>query len=100
MTPTDRFTSNSMVERGDRVAVEEIDGDLLMAAPEAGDYYGISATAKRIWELLEQPVTVDELCAKLASEYDGDLEEIRREALEFLGELLHHGLIRVVETKS
>lgn len=100
MSADDFSRLDSPIQREPAALEAELDGELLIASVETGNYFGVGASARRIWELLEQATTVDELCTKLASEFEGDREEIRKDVLEFLGELLRHGLIRVVENKS
>ena len=55
-----------------------------MLDPEGGRYFGLDPVGRRIWELIEAPISVEALCGVLTSEFDIDLETCRREVLPFL----------------
>jgi hypothetical protein len=42
----------------------------MMMNVEQGKYIGLTETAARIWELLEEPQTADYICAALCKEYE------------------------------
>ena len=49
----------------------------------------------RIWQLVEQPRTVDSLCAQLVREFDVDAETCRTEVFALLADLRTEKLIRL-----
>ena len=49
-----------------------LEAETVMFHPEVGKYFALDAVGTRVWELLEQPMTVDEMCARLTSEFDVD----------------------------
>jgi hypothetical protein len=63
---------------------------------DQGCYYGLNVTATRIWDMLAQPITVSGLCAQLAGEFAVPLHQCEQEVLEFLGDLMSRGLVKVV----
>ena len=50
-------------------------------------YLSLTGSGGRIWELLAEPCTVDQLCAWLSSEYAVPAPGIRPEVVAFLGRL-------------
>jgi hypothetical protein len=58
-----------------------------MMSIETGNYLTLSRVATRIWELIEQPTAVSELCARLTEEFDVTAEDCRTEVDQFLAEL-------------
>lgn len=67
-------------------------GVLLSTADEV--YFGVNGVGARIWSLLP-PVTrtFAEMCTLLAREYpDVDIERIRRDALDFVNDVVGAGL--------
>jgi hypothetical protein len=54
---------------------------------ENGSYVAISRVGARIWELIEPPIAVSDLCAKLQDEFDVTAEVCRAEVDAFLGEM-------------
>ena len=63
---------------------------------EAGSYHALAGSGTRIWQLLAEPVTVDEICAVLQREYEVDEAECAGEVASFLAELQARGLIEPV----
>lgn len=60
---------------------------------EKGTCYGFNATAYRIWQLIEQPKTLAELCAILSQEFEIDPEACQTEVGALLDELAEGGLV-------
>lgn len=58
-----------------------------------GRYYGMDATALRIWQLLERPMTGAELETQLMREFDVEADTCRAEVADFIAKLLAEGLI-------
>lgn len=72
-----------------RVGTEEA----VMMSVTAGRYYGLNAVAVRIWELLERPMTIAELCARLCEEFEVDALTCEAEVLKFVNELIDNGMV-------
>lgn len=81
-----------LVRNPDLVAAE-VDGETVMISIEKGEYYGLNAVGSRIWELLEAPSTINDLCDQLLEEFDIDVEQCRAEVLTFASELLEQDVI-------
>ena len=60
---------------------------------EKGKYFSLNPVATKIWELLEQPMDLKDLCSKLMEEYDVDAEKCMAETSEYLEEMAKLGLI-------
>lgn len=67
--------------------------EMALLGAEQGKYYGLNPCATRIWELLEEPRTLDEICAILQAEYDVDGAQCRADTHELIAELLAERLI-------
>jgi hypothetical protein len=61
-----------------------------------GVYYGLDPTGARIWNLLSEPSTVDELCDTLARVYDVDRSTLESDVRAFVGDLAEQGLVEIV----
>ena len=97
MNRTTEITLDSEVKQRDDLLAQSLDEDIVMANIESGKYYGLALTGKRIWELLEQPRTVADLCTRLLAEFDVARAVCEQETLTFLNELQREGLIQVVD---
>ena len=58
-------------------------------------YYGLSAVGARIWTLLEEPRSVDEIRRLLLDEYDIDPQACETQLWALLDDLAARGLIEV-----
>jgi hypothetical protein len=80
-----------VARRGDWLSANTGEG-LVMLNPDRGDYVGLSRVGARIWELIETPREVAEICALLVSEFDVTPETCRVEVEAFVAELLRNGV--------
>ena len=62
---------------------------------DQGIYYGLNPTGARIWELLQQPISVRDIYAAVMREYEVDGEAARCDLFELLAKLRDAGLIEV-----
>ena len=67
--------------------------ETVMMNVTAGRYYGLNAAASRIWELLETPKTIAQLCAQICEEFDVDAQTCEAEVLKFAQDLIDNGLV-------
>jgi len=70
--------------------------ELVVTQGERGTYFRLDATGKKIWELIQTPKTVEDLCNELASEYRIERSVLEIEVLAFLADLERQDLIQVV----
>jgi len=64
---------------------------------EKGKYFSLNPVATSIWEILEQPLSVDQLCEKLIEEYDVEPKKCRLETVAYLQDMLKLDLITAIE---
>jgi hypothetical protein len=86
---------NSIIERNADVIAAETGKDLVMVSISNGLYYGVSDTAREIWESLEQPKQISELIDHLCSTYEIDPASCQEQTLSFLDSLLSERLLKV-----
>lgn len=63
-------------------------------------YFGLNAVGARIWQLIQEPRMVSEVCSILLEEYDVEPERCRHDLVALLQELAAHGLIEVKDDSS
>lgn len=88
--PQDRrttFTRNSKTISG------RLHDELVMMDLDQGKYFSLNPVATRIWDLLENPLNLDELCGTLTVEYDVSPEQCMNEVREYLDEMAGLGLV-------
>jgi Coenzyme PQQ synthesis protein D (PqqD) len=67
--------------------------EVVMMSVPAGRYYGLNAVASRIWELLETPKTIAQVCAQISEEFEVDARTCEAEVLKFVQDLLDNGIV-------
>ena len=77
----------TIVVRTGRILGASVGDETLLMSVDKGEYYALSATSRAIWERLETPVRVRDLCIALAETYQAPLETVEIDTLEFLGYL-------------
>lgn len=81
-------------KQGDWLAAT-VGDELVMMSPAAGLYLGLTSVGARIWELIETPAPLDEVCERLLQEYDVTPEACRAEVETFLKDLAKHGAVEL-----
>jgi hypothetical protein len=61
---------------------------------KSGVYFALNAVGARIWKLIQEPKSVNEVRDALLEEYDVELERCEQELVVLLQELAAHGLIK------
>ena len=87
------ISTDTVIRRKHDVLFNEIDGEVVMLSVKNSEYYGIDEVGSRIWELLESPLSVDELIGLLTEEYDVSQEQCRHDTLAFLEKLSEKDLL-------
>ena len=67
--------------------------EAVMMSVAAGRYYGLDAAGMRIWELLERPRTITELCMRLCEEFEVDAQTCEAEVMTFVDALIANGIV-------
>jgi hypothetical protein len=81
------------------VVFREIDGEPIIVPITSGigdmedALYTLNEIGKAIWASLDGKATLGEITERFSSEYDANVDEIRRDVLGFAGELLERKII-------
>jgi hypothetical protein len=95
MKETKGLTGDAQVSRNEGLLTAEVDGELMAMSVERGACYGLNRIGTRIWEIIAEPRSIDDLCAQLLSEYDVDPAQCRSEVVSLIEELRGEGLVTV-----
>lgn len=66
--------------------------EVAMFSRHTGQYFCLNATAKRIWEMIENPQTVPEICRMLQREYEVDPATCECDVTGILRDFLQQGV--------
>jgi hypothetical protein len=87
MTPTRTFAVSS------DVLFRELAGEAVLLNLKSGVYYGLDPVGTRVWALLTERRTLDEVCTALLTEYDVDAETLGRDVTALVSTLCDKGLV-------
>ena len=67
--------------------------ELIMLGIDAGRYYSVNPVGRYVWELLEQPRTIPELCSAVCAEFEVDAQACEADIVKFVREMMDNALI-------
>jgi hypothetical protein len=83
---------SSIVAAREQVS-SDLGGEVAILDLKSGTYYGLDAVGARIWSLLQEPRTVEEIRDVLVREYEVDDERCERDLVALLQRLADEGLV-------
>ncbi|MEJ2649822.1 MAG: PqqD family peptide modification chaperone [Sedimentisphaerales bacterium] len=92
---TEISESSIVVVSKDQVSGDLIDDEVAILGLKDNVYYGLNAVGGRIWNLIQEPKTVQEVRDILLDEYEVDLETCSTELIALLKDLAERNLIKI-----
>ena len=90
-----RMLWNSVVVAVDTQISSDLAGEAIILELDAGMYYGLDPIGTRIWNLIQEPISLTSLRDTLLAEYEVDRERCERGIMKLLKELEANRLIRI-----
>lgn len=87
------LTATTLITRNPDLLASDMDGETVMMSIERGEYYGIGGVGTRVWELLAQPTSIEQLTRTICTEYEVDETSCRADLQRFVEELLRNELV-------
>ncbi len=89
------MNSATIIQRNSAILFSQLHDEYLALDAEAGFCYSLTLVTGSIWQLIEQPTTLADLCTQLRREYTVDEAVCRRDVGEVLTELAKAGLVMI-----
>ena len=83
----------------DQIA-SELGGEAVILNLATGMYYGLNEVGARVWELIQQPCTVDSILHSLLAEYDVQPDVCEQDLTKMLVDMKDACLIEVSDEKA
>ena len=83
----------TIVERNHEIDASDLDGEKVMMDMDHGNYFMLNPIGSRIWDLINEPISVHQLVSSLREEYDVSEAECLEGVKDFLHELHHSNLL-------
>lgn len=90
-----KIALDATLRRRDDCPSAGIDDEIVLMDMAKARYYGLDPVASAIWNALSEPLTVAQLCARMAEAYQGDAATIQADVLAFLDDLAARELIAI-----
>jgi hypothetical protein len=87
---------STVVVRTAGLLTAPVDDEIVILNPGRDNYVGLDAVGHAVWNLIEQPHEVAELCRKLSRDFDATPEQIAADVLPFLAEMADEGIAHVI----
>ena len=89
-----RGMSAMLYSRAAPLLEAEIDDEIVALDRDQGEVFGFNLVASDVWRLLEQPLSLGDLCAELEQRYEVAPDQCAREITELLDQLIEMKLIQ------
>ncbi|NNE24795.1 MAG: PqqD family protein [Rhizobiales bacterium] len=75
------------------VRAQQLEDQMVILDLRSGIYFGLNLVGSRIWELIKQGRTADEIAAVVVEEFDAPANEIEADVTALIGELVSRKLV-------
>lgn len=89
--------ADSIIVRQSGLQTASVDDDLIILNMKTNNYIALDEIGRQIWEKIETPVSVKDVCLDLSKEFNASLEQINTDVIKFLQEMQTEELVHVVE---
>lgn len=93
------FKHTSVVATKDQVSTN-LQGESVILNLKSGVYFGLNPVGARIWELVQQTITIQQIQQTIISEYAVETERAESDVVSLLKQLSEVGLIEVVDAET
>ena len=90
------LTVATIVKKSARQVACEFSGEVVLLHLDKARYFGLQGVGAAIWNTLEEPRSIADVCDDVAARFDVDPAVCRDHAVKFLTSLQEVGLIDVV----
>lgn len=83
-----------MVATSEQVSTR-LDDETVLLELKKGTYYGLNAVGTLIWEMVQQPQSIEALYCAVVERYDVEPETCKRDVLRLIEEMQVAGLVEI-----
>ena len=87
MSLTDKIIVSS------QAVARQVGDEIVVLHLGSGTYFGLDAVGARIWQLMGEGKSLDEICDVVLDEYEVSREDIERDIVALTKDLLAHDLV-------
>ncbi len=83
--------------KGEGVVYRELEGETIILNSKTGFYFGLDPVGTRIWQIIHDGASADEVKQRLVAEYDVDNDQASSDVDKFITELCEAELLRTAD---
>jgi hypothetical protein len=87
------MAEDGMYRRKDGWLAAYVGEELVMMSAESGAYLGLNDVGAKVWEIIDQPKALSDICEGLAREFETTPQACQSEVEAFLTELEARGAV-------
>lgn len=95
MSNTSKIAEATTIVAVDQCISTVVDEETVILHQDHGEYYSVNRVGTLVWELIQQPKTLEEVSQEIASEYDVGYERCRRDVSDMLSEMANENLVHL-----
>jgi hypothetical protein len=84
------------VTQSPNLVTSKIGEEVVMMFLEKSAYYSLDEIGSYIWQSIQTPVQVSQLCHQLSERFEVKSEQCRADVLPFLNQIYQEGIIEIV----
>jgi len=88
---------STVVKRSDNQVFCVLDDEVALLNLDRSHYFGLNETGAHIWQGLERPRSIAELCDAVVRHFEVSADVCRQDVLDFLAKMQEAGLIETVD---
>lgn len=92
--------SSSVIKVSKNSTASNLGTETIVLNLDSGKYYGLNDVGVAVWNLIQNPKTVEEIRDAVLAEYEVKYEQCNRDILKLIEELSTIGLIEVSNEKT
>ena len=77
------------------VMIVDLSGEAVILNMDNWVYYDFNGMGYRIWNLIQQPIRLDEIRSTILGEYDVESEVCEKDLLAFICDMANEGLVEM-----
>lgn len=89
------ISKNSIVVASPDQVSSDLSGESVILNLKSGTYFGLNEVGSSVWQFIQEPRTVSDVCEAILAEYDVDAQTCETEVQALLVDLLAAQLVEI-----
>jgi hypothetical protein len=95
MQPMQALLSSTLIIPSSQATSCEVAGETVILDAASGQYFALNPVGTAVWQHLQTPCTISQLCEKLCAEYEVPLEQCEADVSVLVEQLAAQGLVKL-----